>query len=309
MPPTRSSRASRRRPGADRVPAGVVDRAPADRQRLLGYEDPGGVFTVMIQLGSILAVMWLYRAKIVDGRRRACRRDPEARRFALMIVVGVHAGAGRRRAARRLREDACCTTASAVIAVAFIVGGIVMLVVERLRPAPDGASTPSGRRSARALGDRLVSDAGADPGVSRSGATIVGGDADGPRPPGRGGVLVLSRDADDGRGVRARSARGAAPASRRERALEIAVGFVMAFLASLRRRQAVPGVRQAVGLRAVRLVPHRARRRRCSRRSRRGGCRRACSGCAAASSPASSSRCRCSSASPRSSGSSASSTA
>ena len=29
--------------------------------RLLGYSDPGGVFTVMIQLGSIFAVMWLYR--------------------------------------------------------------------------------------------------------------------------------------------------------------------------------------------------------------------------------------------------------
>ena len=35
-------------------------------ERLLGYHDPGGVFTVMIQLGSIFAVMWLYRRKIVD---------------------------------------------------------------------------------------------------------------------------------------------------------------------------------------------------------------------------------------------------
>ena len=26
-------------------------------ERLLGYDDPGGVFTVMIQLGSVLAVM------------------------------------------------------------------------------------------------------------------------------------------------------------------------------------------------------------------------------------------------------------
>ena len=29
----------------------------------IGYDDPGGVFTVMIQLGSILAVVWLYRAQ------------------------------------------------------------------------------------------------------------------------------------------------------------------------------------------------------------------------------------------------------
>ena len=33
--------------------------------RLLGYDDPGGVFTVMIQLGSIFAVMWLYREKLI----------------------------------------------------------------------------------------------------------------------------------------------------------------------------------------------------------------------------------------------------
>ena len=33
--------------------------------RWLGYDDPGGVFTVMIQLGSILAIVWLYRAKIL----------------------------------------------------------------------------------------------------------------------------------------------------------------------------------------------------------------------------------------------------
>ena len=40
-----------------------------------------------------------------------------------------------------------------VIAVAFIVGGIVMLVVERFRPAPvvlDAERTPSGARSASA---------------------------------------------------------------------------------------------------------------------------------------------------------------
>ena len=67
----------------------------------------------------------------------------------------------------------------AVIAVAFIVGGIVMLIVERVRPAPDvlDADQHAARRarSASALCQALA----LIPGVSRSGATIVGGDAAG----------------------------------------------------------------------------------------------------------------------------------
>src|SRR5258706_2267913 len=54
--------------------------------RLIGYEDPGGVFTVMIQLGSIIAVMWLYREKIVSVVTGLPSR-PEARPFALMILL------------------------------------------------------------------------------------------------------------------------------------------------------------------------------------------------------------------------------
>ena len=54
--------------------------------RLLAFEDPGGVFTVMIQLGSILAVMWLYRTKIVRIVT-GLPSDAAARRFAAMILV------------------------------------------------------------------------------------------------------------------------------------------------------------------------------------------------------------------------------
>src|SRR6478735_10814508 len=54
--------------------------------RLIGYSDPGGVFTVMIQLGSIFAVMWLYREKIL-AVVRGLPSTAEARRFAFMIVL------------------------------------------------------------------------------------------------------------------------------------------------------------------------------------------------------------------------------
>src|SRR5438034_57310 len=55
-------------------------------ERLLGYQDPAGVFTVMIQLGSIFAVMWLYREKIIRVLTRFAD-DPDARRFAISVIV------------------------------------------------------------------------------------------------------------------------------------------------------------------------------------------------------------------------------
>src|SRR6266699_4292438 len=100
-------------------------------ERLLGFHDPGGVFTVMIQLGSILAVMWLYRNKIVDVIR-GLPSDPDARRFAAMIIIGVIplfiAGAFLSAFVKSLYGR------FAVMATAFIAGGIVMLIVERFLP-------------------------------------------------------------------------------------------------------------------------------------------------------------------------------
>ena len=70
--------AARTHPGSHRVPADLVYGAPAARRAMVGYEDP--VFTVMIQLGSILAVMWLYRSKIA-AVMAGVGSVPEARHF------------------------------------------------------------------------------------------------------------------------------------------------------------------------------------------------------------------------------------
>lgn len=139
---------------------------------LLGYEDPGGAFTVMIQLGSILAVMWLYRAKL----RALVAGLPEeagARRFAMAIlaafVPSLVAGA--------LLADYVKTVlyhSTAVIAAAFIAGGIVMLLVERFR-SPAAVAEADQTPVARALGVGAFQVLALVPGVSRSGATIVGG--------------------------------------------------------------------------------------------------------------------------------------
>ncbi len=141
-------------------------------ERLLGFSDPGGAFTVMIQLGSIVAIAWLYRARILQVLR-GLPRDPGARRFALALAIGVvpvlvAGGLGRAFVTGVLYERA------SVLAVALILGGLVMLAVERLRlHVSVRLAEQTGPSTALAIG---ISQALAIiPGVSRSGATIVGG--------------------------------------------------------------------------------------------------------------------------------------
>jgi undecaprenyl-diphosphatase len=204
-------------------------------EEFLGFDDPGGVFTVMIQLGAVLAVMWLYRGKIATVVSRL-PSDPGSRRFAAAIVVAFvpAAVAGVLFAdvvKTRLYDTGSGSPALGVIAIAFIVGGIVMLLVERLRPSPvvhevDHVSIR------RALGIGVAQAVAVIPGVSRSGATIVGGllmrlDRAAAAEfsfflamPTMGGAFV-----HDLWEVRDHLAA--------ERAVEIAIGFVAAFLAAL----------------------------------------------------------------------------
>ncbi|WP_395645139.1 undecaprenyl-diphosphate phosphatase [Terricaulis sp.] len=141
-------------------------------ERAMGFEDPGGAFTVMIQLGSILAVMWLYRQRIWDVVT-GLPTKPEARRFALMLFLAFLPAV----AIGLLAADYVKTVlyeSLTVIAWALIIGGVAMLGIERFRPTPqveDAARTPIGRAVAVGVFQTLA----LIPGVSRSGATIYGG--------------------------------------------------------------------------------------------------------------------------------------
>ena len=138
---------------------------------LIGFEDPGEAFTVMIQLGSILAVMWIYRARIA-GVIAGLPSDPAARQFALMVVAAFLPALVAGPLLSQYVDEVLAESAT-VMAVAFIVGGIVMLIVERLRPTPlvrQADQTPL----LRAIGIGVCQTLALVPGVSRSGATIVG---------------------------------------------------------------------------------------------------------------------------------------
>jgi len=195
--------------------------------QLIGFHDP--VFTVMIQLGSIFAVMWLYRSKIA-AVIAGLASTQEARHFALTIAVAtvpaLLAGA--------LLSDYITSVlydSPRVFAVAFIVGGIVMLLVERFRPEPsvmDADATPL----RRALGIGLCQVLALIPGVSRSGATIVGGMVMGlDRPAAAEFSFFLAMPTMMAAfGHELLQVRGELSSAR---AAEISIGFLLAFVSSL----------------------------------------------------------------------------
>jgi undecaprenyl-diphosphatase len=198
-------------------------------ERLLGFTDPGSVFTEMIQLGSILAIMWLYRAKILQTVAGLSTR-PEARRFALVLFIAflpaVIAGA--------LASDYVETVlhkSVPVIAAAFVLGGIAILVLERFGPRP-AIRTVDDVSIGQAAGIGFSQTLALIPGVSRSGATIIGGM-----------LMGLERSAAAEfsfflamptlSAAFAHSALELRHQITPDRLTTIAVGFVMAFLASI----------------------------------------------------------------------------
>jgi undecaprenyl-diphosphatase len=198
-------------------------------ERALGFEDPGDFFKIIIQFGSILAVMWLYRARLLSVVR-GLGSDPEARRFAMMIVAAfVPAALAGFFLADFVKQVLYETPA--VVATAFIVGGVVMLLVERFRPVPS-VLTADRTPLPRAMTIGVCQTLALIPGVSRSGATIVGGMLVGlERPAAAEFSFFLAMPTMAGAFVY--ELWEVRDHFHPDRAAEIAVGFLMAFLAAL----------------------------------------------------------------------------
>ncbi|SEM60532.1 undecaprenyl-diphosphatase [Gemmobacter aquatilis] len=137
----------------------------------LGFESAGKTFEVVIQLGAVLAVLSVYAARLWALFSTA-HRDPKALRFivavALAFVPAVVIGV--------LAHDFIKTVlfeTPKLIAVMLILGGIVLVFVDRLKIEPryeDATDVPLGV----ALKIGFIQCLAMIPGVSRSGSTIVG---------------------------------------------------------------------------------------------------------------------------------------
>lgn len=138
----------------------------------LGFESPGRAFEVLIQLGAILAIVTVYFAKLFGLLRDALSGKAYAWQFARNIVLASVPAA----VLGVLLHDFIKTVifeSPILICIMLILGGFVLLAVDRMKLEPrytDIYEYPW--HLALIIG--LFQTLALVPGVSRSGATIVG---------------------------------------------------------------------------------------------------------------------------------------
>lgn len=138
---------------------------------LLNFDGPPGkVFEVVIQAGAVLAILVTYFRRFWDVLL-GLGKDPAARRFATAIALAFLPAALIGVVAHKYIKFYLFNPT--VVALALILGGIAILVIERVRPVPT-VNQIENFTPRLALGIGLVQCVAMIPGVSRSGATILG---------------------------------------------------------------------------------------------------------------------------------------
>ena len=138
---------------------------------LLGFEGPKGkLFEIIIQLGAILSVVWIYREKLF---RTACGlfSSGPAQRLTLNVLIAFLPAA----VVGVLAHDFIKSVLFSpwVVSTALVAGGVAILVIERFRKDPSVATVEDmSPRLALAVG--VFQCLAMIPGVSRAAATTMG---------------------------------------------------------------------------------------------------------------------------------------
>lgn len=137
----------------------------------LGFDSPGRTFEVLIQLGAILAVLGVYSTRLWQLATTA-GHDVESRRFLIGVVLAFLPAAFIGVLLHGFIKSVLFET-PALVASMLIVGGVILLFVDRLADHPrhfraEDFPLPM------AIKIGLFQCLALIPGVSRSGSTIVG---------------------------------------------------------------------------------------------------------------------------------------
>ncbi len=137
----------------------------------MGFESAGKAFEVVIQLGAILAVFGIYAARLIQ-LIRGLGSDPREMRFLVSLLLAFVPSAIVGVLAHDLIEKVLFESPR-LIASMLVLGGVILLVVDRLPLTPRHHATDA-LPLRTALGIGLAQCLALIPGVSRSGSTIVG---------------------------------------------------------------------------------------------------------------------------------------
>jgi undecaprenyl-diphosphatase len=141
--------------------------------QLLGFHDEKGkVFEIAIQTGAMLAVVWEYRARFAQALT-GLGSDPVARRFVFNLAVAFMPAAILGLAFGSFIKAHLFHAVP--VAIAFIVGGFIILWVERRKPRRVQVESVDEMTWKDALKIGIAQSFALIPGTSRSGATIIGG--------------------------------------------------------------------------------------------------------------------------------------
>jgi undecaprenyl-diphosphatase len=141
------------------------------------YSTLGGTFEIFIQLGAVLAVIVFYRAELL-AQLKNISTDSGVRHFWLSIILAfIPAGVTGFLLKDWIKANLIDTPSNSVnVAITLIVGGIIFLLIERrLAPAPAPTTEVTAITYKQALIVGFAQTIALIPGVSRSGASIIGG--------------------------------------------------------------------------------------------------------------------------------------
>lgn len=138
---------------------------------LTGFEDPLGVFKVVIQLGAILAICLVFFMRLWNTAKGVMNRDPQALRFALSILLAFLPAALLGVMLHGFIKEVLFSPW--VVCATLILGGFAILAIENIPLNPRHQSA-EGLPPSMALKIGACQMLALVPGVSRSGATILG---------------------------------------------------------------------------------------------------------------------------------------
>ena len=135
------------------------------------HTPPGKVFEIVIQLGAILAICFCYRQKLLNVLT-TCHRDSRSRHFLVTLLIAFLPAAVLGFYFHDFIKNVLFSPL--IVSITLCLGGLAMLIIEKYCHTPryfnlDTISFTCALKIGLAQAFALI------PGVSRSGATIMGG--------------------------------------------------------------------------------------------------------------------------------------